>query len=75
MEIKRIGRTAAAAVKSRKTIPAFILCVDITELEFITNLRLCHTLVHIAEKKFFISHKLMTGVEISPWRYSQVFGS
>ena len=70
-----IGSTSATAVKSCKAVLACLLRIYIAKLELIADIRIYNTGINISKQEFFISHKLMTGVEISPWRYSQVFGS
>ena len=66
MEVVGIGRTAAAAVKSGKTIPAFVLRINIAELELIADCRVSHARIYIAEKEIFISYKLMARIEVAP---------
>ena len=70
MEIIRIGRAAAAAVESRETVPALILCIDVAEFEFIADTFVSHTCIDIAEKEFFLADKLVAGIEITPRSHS-----
>ena len=67
MEVVGISRTAAAAIKSRKAVFAFILRIDVAEFKFIADGRIGHTCIYIAEKEFFLADKLVAWIEIAPW--------
>lgn len=48
VEVVGVGRTSAAAVKSREAFFAFFLRIDIAALEFITDLRILDPVIYIA---------------------------
>ena len=75
MELIRIGRTAAAAIKSGKAVPAFFLGIHTAALKFCTNFGMLYTLIDIAEIIFRSAHKLMARIQITARRYRQILGS
>ena len=75
MEIIGISHTASAAVKLCKAIPAFLLGIDIAAAEIIRNLRSFDPFVHISHQELFLSYELVTGIQVSPRRNSQVLSA
>ena len=68
-----IRRTSAAAVKFGKAFSALILGVNITALKLLPEILPDNSLLHVSHEKFFVPHKLMAGIKVSPGRHGQIF--
>ena len=67
--------TASAAIESGKAFLTFFLGIDVAALEFVLNLRMNDSRVHVAQKEFLVSDELMAGIKIAPGGNCQILGS
>ena len=75
MEVIGISSTASAAIESGKAFLTFFLGIDVAALEFVLNLRMNDSRVHVAQKEFLVSDELMAGIKIAPGGNCQILGS
>ena len=75
MEGKCVRGTSTAAEEPGEAFLTFILGVYVVAFEFIHQVGIPDSLPHIAQEESFISHELMTGIQVTPRSYRQVLGS
>ena len=73
--VHRIGRTAAAAIHSGKTIITLLVGVDVAQFKLIPSFFIGDTFKYITQQVLFLSRKLMAGIQIAVGGYRQVLRS
>lgn len=68
-----IGGAAAAAIELGPAVAAFLSGVGIAQLKLLLLFLVRYTLPNVAHAVGFVPDKLMTGEQLSPGRYSEIF--
>ena len=63
-----VRRASAGAVQLCPAVGAFRVRINVAGAEFVLNLFVCDPVPYVAETEFFISHKLVAGIKITPRR-------
>ena len=67
-----IGCAAAAAVQSGPAVTAFFAGIDIAHLEVLSHRFVGNAVPDIAHFVLFIADKLVTRVQVAPWRHCKI---
>ena len=68
-----VGCTSAAAVELGEAVGTFLVGVYVAALELVADRVVGDAVVNVSQQELFVSHELMTWIEVAGWSHCHVF--